>query len=65
MTAAQFRKLRRGVGLDSQQATAKFLHRSLRTIHGWENGEPIDQLVIDYLQLVVKTKSKTVEAREQ
>lgn len=57
MTPAAFRKLRIAAGLSSQQATAEFLHRSLRTIHGWENGEPIDQLAIDYLRLVVKVKN--------
>lgn len=58
MTAAQFRRLRLAAGLTSQQAAAEFLHRSVRTVHGWENGEPIDQLAIDYLRLVVKDGSR-------
>jgi DNA-binding transcriptional regulator YiaG len=56
MTGDQFRKLRLAAGLESQQAAAEFLHRSLRTVHGWENGEPIDPLVIDYLKLVAKIR---------
>jgi DNA-binding transcriptional regulator YiaG len=54
MTPAAFRKLRLAAGLTSQQAAATFLHRSIRTVHAWENGEPIDHLAIDYLRLVVK-----------
>jgi DNA-binding XRE family transcriptional regulator len=57
MTPAAFRSLRIAAGLHTQQAAAKFLHRSRRTIVGWENGEPIDQMVIDYLRLVVKSAS--------
>lgn len=56
MTGAQFRKLRLAAGLSSQEAAAKFLHRGLRTIHGWENGEPIDPLAISFLRLVVRMK---------
>jgi DNA-binding XRE family transcriptional regulator len=57
MTPAAFRSLRIAAGLHTQQAAAKFLHRSRRTIVGYENGEQIDQLVIDYLRLVVKSAS--------
>lgn len=54
MTPTAFRKLRLTAGLPSQQAAADFLHRSIRTVHGWENGEPIDPMVIDYLRLVIE-----------
>jgi len=54
MTPAAFRSLRIAAGLHTQQAAAKFLHRSRRTIVGWENGKQIDQLVIDYLKHIVE-----------
>lgn len=56
MTPAQFRKLRLAAGLSSQQAAADFLHRDLRTVHGWENGKPIDPLAVKLLRLVVRLK---------
>lgn len=54
MTGAQFKKLRQDAGLSSQQAAADFLHRSIRTVHGWENGEPIDPLAAKLLKLMTK-----------
>ncbi len=60
MTPTQFRKLRIAAGLQSQGAAATFLHRSIRCINGWENGEPIDPLAIDYLRLVVEFRGTSL-----
>lgn len=56
MTPEQFKRLRLSVGLGSQQAAADFLHRSIRTIHGWENGDTIDELAIKLLKLMARHK---------
>lgn len=63
MTPAQFRKIRIDSGLSSQQAAADFLHRGIRTVHGWENGAPIDELAVKLLRLMIARKIKPEDVR--
>ena len=53
MTKTQFREALERLGL-TQGRAAELLHRSIRTINGYANGEPIDQLVADRLLDFVK-----------
>jgi DNA-binding transcriptional regulator YiaG len=54
MTAAQFRAVLKRLGL-SQGKAAEFLGVSLRTAHGYANGEhPIPEAIAKLLRLIVR-----------
>lgn len=53
MTKTQFRDALERLGLTQGQA-AVLLHRTIRTINGYANGEPIDPLVADRINDFLK-----------
>lgn len=55
MTPNQYRNHIAALGL-SQQGAADFLGVSLRTSHGWANGDPIPEAVAKLLRLMVRLK---------
>jgi transcriptional regulator with XRE-family HTH domain len=62
MTANQFRAALKNLGL-SQARAAEFLKISLRTAHGYANGEPIPKPTAKLLRLMVRLKLKPEDVK--
>jgi hypothetical protein len=62
MTANQYRTALDALGL-SQGAAAEFLDISLRTSHGYANGDTIPEAIAKLLRLMVRLELKTKDVR--
>ena len=62
MTPAQYRKALEALGL-TQGSAAEFLGVSIRTSHGYANGEPIPEGYAKLLRLMIRLKLRTEDVR--
>lgn len=62
MTPSQYRAAQERLGLTQGEA-AEWLGYSIRSTHGWANGEPIPKTVAMLLRLCVRLKLKPEDVK--
>lgn len=58
MTPHQYRAALAAVGLNTQARAAEFFDISIRSSHGYANGDPIPEAIVKCLRLMIKFKVK-------
>jgi hypothetical protein len=63
MTATQFRAATAAIALSTQAAAAEFLGISIRSAHGYANGDPVPLAIAKLLRLMVRLKLKPADVK--